>query len=479
MTVAAPPIRAVWWNGVAALTRSRFAPQWTLARQYLTASLLVVLAGVIVTGAWIGHQIETSVLDRTAYISALYIDSVLSPSLQELATNDQSLTPASTAALNELYSQTSLGQGVVLFKIWSLDGRVLYSPDDALVGRQFPIDPGLARATHGEVVADVSSLDEEENAYERALFSRLVEVYAPVREVSDGRVIAVNEFYLRPDALDAEIRDAQLRSWAVVGGVGAVTYLILSGIVKRGSDTIRQQQAELQRRLDQNLRLHERVRQAAGRTTALNEQALRRISADLHDGPGQALALALLRLDALQAPCGGDEGVCARKRDDFVTVHGAVRDALTDLRAISAGLRLPELSALSVAQVATRAIHDHERRSGISVSRDLQRLPEQAPLPIKIALLRTLQEALSNATRHGEGADVAVKVAREADGLRLIVADRGPGFNPEAAARSGRLGLAGMRERAELLGGSFEVDSAPGAGTTVRVWWPLSGRAEA
>ena len=63
MTVAAPPIRAVWWNGVAALTRSRFAPQWTLARQYLTASLLVVLAGVIVTGAWIGHQIETSVLD--------------------------------------------------------------------------------------------------------------------------------------------------------------------------------------------------------------------------------------------------------------------------------------------------------------------------------------------------------------------------------------------------------------------------------
>jgi signal transduction histidine kinase len=478
MTVAAPPIRAARWNGVAALTSSRFVPQWTLARQYLTASLLVVLAGVIVTGAWIGHQIEASVLDRTAGITALYIDSVLSPTLQELATNDQFLTPASTAALHQLYSQTSLGQGVVLFKIWSLDGRVLYSPDDAIVGHQFPIDPGLARATHGEVVADVSTLDEPENAYERARFSRLVEVYAPVREVSDGRVIAVNEFYLRPDALDAEIRDAQLRSWAVVGGVGAFTYLILSGIVKRGSDTIRRQQAELQRRLDQNLRLHERVRQAAGRTTALNEQALRRISADLHDGPGQALALALLRLDALQAPC-DDNGVCARKRDDFATVHGAVRDALTDLRAISAGLRLPELSTLSVAQVATRAIHDHERRSGISVSQDLQRLPELAPLPIKIALLRTLQEALSNATRHGGGADVAVTLSRESDGLRLIVADHGPGFNPDAAARSGRLGLAGMRERAELLGGSFQVDSAPGAGTTVRVWWPLSGRAEA
>ena len=478
MTVAAPPLRAVRWNGVAALTRFRVAPRWSLARQYLTASLLVVLAGVIITGAWIGHQIEESVLDRTAGITALYIDSVLSPSLQELATDDTVLSPSSTAALNHLYSDTALGQGVVLFKIWSLDGRVLYSPDATLLGREFPIDPGLARATHGEVVADMSSLSEPENAYERARFSRLVEVYAPVREVSDGRVIAVNEFYLLPDALDTEIRDAQLRSWAVVGGVGLVTYLILSGIVKRGSDTIRRQQAELQRRLDQNLRLHERVRQAAGRTTALNEQALRRISADLHDGPGQALALALLRLDALQAPC-DDRQVCDLKRDDFATVHGAVRDALTDLRAISAGLRLPELSALSVAQVATRAIDDHERRSGIGVHRHLERLPDQAPLPIKIALLRTLQEALSNATRHGGGEDVAVKLVRETDGLRLAVTDRGPGFDPETARRSGRLGLAGMRERAELLGGSFEVDSVVDVGTIVRVWWPLSGRSEA
>jgi signal transduction histidine kinase len=478
MTVAAPPLRAVRWNGVAALTRFRVAPRWSLARQYLTASLLVVLAGVIITGAWIGHQIEESVLDRTAGITALYIDSVLSPSLQELATDGSGLSPSSTAALNHLYSETALGQGVVLFKIWSLDGRVLYSPDATLLGREFPIDPGLARATHGEVVADMSSLSEPENAYERSRFSRLVEVYAPVREVSDGRVIAVNEFYLLPDALDTEIRDAQLRSWAVVGGVGLVTYLILSGIVKRGSDTIRRQQAELQRRLDQNLRLHERVRQAAGRTTALNEQALRRISADLHDGPGQALALALLRLDALQAPC-DDRQVCDLKRDDFATVHGAVRDALTDLRAISAGLRLPELSALSVAQVATRAIDDHERRSGIGVHRHLERLPDQAPLPIKIALLRTLQEALSNATRHGGGADVAVKLVRETEGLRLAVTDQGPGFDPEVARRSGRLGLAGMRERAELLGGSFEVESVVDVGTSVRLWWPLSGRSEA
>jgi signal transduction histidine kinase len=474
MTVAAAAIRAVRWDGMASLARLRVAPRWSLARQYLVASLLVVLTGVVITGAWIGHEIENGVLDRTATISALYIDSVVSQYLQSLAQDDSRLAQIETASLDHLYFETGLGQGVVLFKIWSLDGRVLYSPDPAVVGQQFPPDSGLTQATHGAVAADISTLDEPENAYERASYSRLVEVYAPVRSVTDGSVIAVNEFYLRPDLLDAEIREAQFRSWAVVGGIGLFTYLILSGIVKRGSDTIRRQQAELQRRLDQNMRLHERVRMAAGRTTALNEQALRRISADLHDGPGQALALALLRLDALQAPC--EDGDAAQTRDDFATVQSAVRDALSEIRAISAGLRLPELGAMSVAEVAVRAIDDHQRRSGVTVGRRLEGLPEQAPLPIKIAVVRTLQEALSNATRHGLGRGVHVSLQRESDALRLSVEDHGPGFDTQAADRSGHLGLAGMRERAEVLGGSFEVVSAPGAGTAVVVRLPLTGR---
>src|SRR5207248_1185685 len=150
---------------------------------------------------------------------------------------------------------------------------------------------------------------------------------------------------------------------------------------------------------------------------------------------------------------------------DFTTVHSAVRDALTEIRAISAGLRLPELSSLSLAEVATRAIDDHERRGGVRVQRSLAGLPEQAPLAIKIALLRTIQEALSNATRHGQGADLKVDLRADSDALRLAVMDRGPGFDIEVAERSGRLGLAGMRERAELLGGQFSVRSEAGSGT--------------
>ncbi len=476
MTVAAGFLRAAPWPGRSAWQRFALPRHWSLAQQYVAASLIVVLAGVLVTGAWIGHQIEASVLDRTAGITALYVDSVLGPNLQALAYDDRWLTASDASALDRLVSATGLGQGVVLFKIWSLDGRVLYSADRSLVGQQFPIDSGLERARQGEVVADISDLDEPENVDERQRFSRLVQVYAPVRQDNDGRVIAVNEFYLLPDALEADIRDAQLRSWALVGGIGLLTYLLLAGIVKRGSDTIRRQQSELQRRLDQNLRLHERVRQAAGRSTALNEQALRRISADLHDGPGQALALALLRLDALQTHCEGNP-CCARTTADFMTVHTAVRDALSELRAISAGLRLPELERLSVTEVAARAVEDHQRRTGEHLEVHVEDLPAQAPLPVKIALLRTLQEALSNATRHGQGKDVRVDLSSQSDALRLCVSDAGPGFDPQSVDRSGRLGIAGMRERAELLGGSFEIQSAAGAGASVKVSWPLSARA--
>src|SRR5262249_43301308 len=128
---------------------------------------------------------------------------------------------------------------------------------------------------------------------------------------------------------------------------------------------------------------------------------------------------------------------------------------------------------------AARAIDDHERRARIHVERHFEGLPEQAPLAIKIALLRTLQEALSNATRHGRGVDVRVELTADGDRLRLSVSDGGPGFEPRGVEHSGRLGLAGMRERAELLGGEFEVQSEIGHGTTVHACWPLATRVAA
>jgi signal transduction histidine kinase len=224
--------------------------------------------------------------------------------------------------------------------------------------------------------------------------------------------------------------------------------------------TIKLQVTELSRLLEENGQLNDRLRCAAVRAAGLNEQALRRIGGDLHDGPGQALALALMRLEAVDGA-------------DVEGIRSVVQDALAELRSIASGLRLPELRDLSVANVVERAVRDHERRSGAPVRLSLSELPKEAAVSVKIALFRALQEALSNATRHGGGADVSVCAWVADEWLCLTVADRGPGFAAAHVERKGRLGLASMRERAELLGGRFQVESAPGRGTAVHLCWPL------
>jgi len=456
----------------------RRGPRTSLAARFLfVGGILVVLAAVAI-GLQVGQQIETSVVNRTAGLAALYVESLVEPQLQVLASQPV-LGKDQVQALSRLTADTPLGQQIVSFKVWSKDGRILFSPYQPLIGQSFDIDSSLSRALGGEVVAHVSDLDDPENAvYERQRWSRLLETYVPVRARGTGDIIAVTEFYQLPDELDAEVAAAHVRSWLLIIIAAVLSYAVLAGVVKQGSDTISRQEGELRSKvselsglLDQNARLSERVRQAAGSSTALNEQALRRVSADLHDGAGQALGLALLRLDVARAR--GASADPAKLDADLEVVRDAITDGLDDMRAVAAGIRLPELETRTVSQVAERAVEDHEERTGIQVALRIGDVPAEAPHATKIALFRTLQEALSNATRHGRGIDVRVGLDGVAGQLRIEVSDGGPGFDPRAAVAAGRLGLAGMRERAELLGGSFRVESQPGLGTTVVASWPL------
>lgn len=451
--------------------------RWTLARTFLVASLAVLVANGLIMGFWLAGQIEQSALDNDAASSSLYVDSVVSPYLQTLATQAR-LGETDTASLDRVLNSSPLRDHIVALKIWSRDSEILYSPNPQLIGRRFLVDADLARALTGQVVAEVSDLSNPENEFERQRWSRLVSVYVPVRQDRGGQVIGVTEFYELPDRLDAEIHAEQLRSWGIVAVLTLGTYVLLAGIVGRGSATIRRQQvslnqrvAELRRLLDENVRLSERVRQAARTTTTLNEQTLHRISADLHDGPAQALALALMRMEDLPVAC---TRVCAAAGDVGV-VHQAVRAALGEIRTISAGLLLPELDGLSVREVIERAARDHTRRTGTPVVLTLGSLPESAPLAVTMTVYRTLQEALSNATRHGKGIDVAVDAWSDDDNLLLTVSDHGPGAAaPESTDGEPRLGLQGMRERARLLGGDVLFVSEPGRGSTVRARWPLT-----
>lgn len=449
-----------------------------LARRYLLVSLVFVVIGGGVVAFALGQLIESSAINRTTSVTALYADSFLAPELQSLATSTE-LSQSEIASLQHLLSDSPLAQKVVSFRVWSTDGRILYSPVPELIGRQFDMSGDRREAAQGAVIGDISDLGDPENAYERQRWNRLIEIYLPVRAIGSSRIIAVAEFYQLPDELEAEVSKDRLITWGLVAGATFLAYLALVRVVRQGSETILRQEGELRRQvselstlLDRNARLSDRIRHAAARTTALTELERRRIGSDLHDGPSQTLAFAMLRLDAVE---GRLEAAGQAGGADLGAVRGALQEALADMRTIAAGLRAPELERAEPAEIVRRAVADHERRTDNQVTVDVTGLPSYAPLATKIALYRILSEALSNAARHGGGVAVAVRAAETDDGfLEIEVRDAGPGFDPGQRPGAGHLGLAGMRERAELLGGRFELESRPGAGTKVRAILPLA-----
>ncbi len=460
------------WTGIRDLLK-----HLSLVQQFMLASLVILLAGMIGIGAWVGRQIEAGVVHGTATTAALYVDSFVAPHLTELA-QDSSISPGHMAMLDNLLRNTPIGQQVVAFKVWGTDGRVLYSTDLSIVGRTFPVHDRLTRAWRGEVTGRVSQLEEEENVAERRISSRLLEIYTPVYDSGTNRIIAVAEFYQRVESLQADIGNAQRWSWLAVTAAMLVIYLLLAGFVRRASEIIARQQNRLSDQvtlltglLAQNKELSERVRGAAARVATLNERFLRRTSAELHDGPAQDLGLALLRLDHAMARSEN----CAllnqnghQCNDDLVAVQSSLQHALQEMRTISAGLGMPELRDLTLLESLTRAVRAHERRTGTKVARTLDGIPDQVSLPVKVTLYRLVQEALSNAYRHAGGVGQQVFASFQSDELIVQVVDQGSGFEVHQMKDEDRhLGLVGMRERMESLGGRFQVLSEPGRGTRV------------
>jgi signal transduction histidine kinase len=159
--------------------------------------------------------------------------------------------------------------------------------------------------------------------------------------------------------------------------------------------------------------------------------------------------------------------------DNFREAHTALRSALTDLRSISLGLQLPEIDRLRSNEIAGRAVRDFEEKTGSKVTLTTASDQTEASWSVKITLYRLIQESLANGFRHGGGCDQRVDVANVDGQLVLTVGDSGAGFDPRKASAKEHLGLQGMRERVEILGGSFQLQTAPGQGTVIRVSLPI------
>ena len=224
--------------------------------------------------------------------------------------------------------------------------------------------------------------------------------------------------------------------------------------------------AEFKDLLNQNEQLRARLQQSSVEFSTVNERTLQRIGSDLHDGPAQLLSFALMRLHRFM-PSAGAGAAAAALHEDIARVRGSLQDALREVRSISGGLALPELEQLSLEETIYLSIGAHEDRTDTSVTFDIGELPVLVSHPMKVCAYRLVQEALTNAVRHAGGIGQRVEARTEGDEVLIIVSDSGPGMEDAATVWRRGLGLPGLRSRVEAIGGTFELRSWPGTGTTV------------
>lgn len=443
----------------------------SLAVQFLIAGGTVLLVAMFLAGYWVTTRIEAGVTRNSATTTALYVDSVIAPILPDMR-KSETLSDTVKRALDETLDQGGLGDRIVSFRLWRRDGTILYSKDESQIGKKFPLSANLEAAWNGRVVAEFDKVDDDEAAAEKATGLPLLEIYNPVREPWSGQVVAVSEFYEIAHEFRSTLNSARISSWLFVAGMTSGIFALLWGIVFRGSKTIDTQRqallervSDLQDLLTQNSALRERVQRASRRAVAFNESYLRRIAADLHDGPAQLLALASLRMDSHAIVSTGAD---TRERErEIEAIKARLDEAMQEIRGICSGLMLPEIEAAGLSETLALAVSAHQQRTGTVVT-----LSDDAPGYVlataeKICIYRFVQEALNNAYRHAGGRGQAVTASANQGQLTVSVSDAGHGFDT-GAIRSDRLGLAGLRERVESIGGRFSLISSK-AGTRVTV----------
>jgi signal transduction histidine kinase len=288
--------------------------------------------------------------------------------------------------------------------------------------------------------------------------TRFGERIAPVRSAETGEVIAAAEFYELPDDLESELQSSQQTGWLIVGAATLAMFVLLNGLVRRASATIRRQHTAL-------AALTGQLQKVSLQKVETDEAVMRRVSQDLHDGPAQNLAFANLRIGVVQAST-RDTSVAT----DVEKIGTAVEEALKEIREISAEMRLPELGGLSLRDIVARAAAEHENRSGETVEVRGNDAAEVLGVAAATTIFRVVTEALSNAARHAAPGERRVLYDCGEVDCRVQVEDDGPGFHPLHIPEG--LGLRGMRERAALLGGRLMVRSEPGRKTIVELVLP-------
>ncbi|HEX2844781.1 MAG TPA: sensor histidine kinase, partial [Candidatus Limnocylindria bacterium] len=219
------------------------------------------------------------------------------------------------------------------------------------------------------------------------------------------------------------------------------------------------------RDISERERLEGDLRGQAAELAASQERA--HLARELHDSVTQALFSMGLTLRTLEILLGTDpEGA----KEKLTELRELQKDALAEMRTLIFELRPSSLESDGLVQALKTHATAVQRRTGLAIVVDAEPI-DRLTLAAEEALYRIGQEALHNVVKHANASHATIRINRESDRVRLSVSDDGAGFDPDAVPR-GHLGLIGMRQRVDLVGGDLRVESRTGRGTKIEASVP-------
>jgi signal transduction histidine kinase len=274
----------------------------------------------------------------------------------------------------------------------------------------------------------------------------------------------------------------------VIVGEAPGGVLLLAGEAPPAADPLRRHAARVAAgrigALLDTMRMRANLERAMAQILATDERMLGRMGLDIHDGPTQQLSVAMLEVQLLEADLADaeEQGKPPPEslRSSLGRIYETVGGALHEMRELIGHLRPAQFEDRRLTDILGDAILAFEARTDCRVEPVFEGefAVNGVSITQRITLYRILQETLTNADRHGHATEVRVCAVENEGGVTLEVADDGSGFDPETVQRRrpgtplARFGLHGMRDRAQILGGTFDITSAPGAGAVVKVFLP-------
>ncbi|MGV7213504.1 histidine kinase [Bradyrhizobium sp. UFLA05-112] len=217
---------------------------------------------------------------------------------------------------------------------------------------------------------------------------------------------------------------------------------------------------------------YEQLRYLAGRLIHAQDEERRRIARELHDDVGQRVASLSIGLSSLRRRLPGSQEPI---RAELSQLQRLTVDLAEDMRDLSHGLHQGVLEHAGLPEALRERCEEIARDSNTSIDLDVAEGCTAVRDDVKLCLYRVAQEALRNIAKHAHARTGRISVAREDGQIVMRIADDGDGFDADASGSQCGLGLLSMRERVRMLGGTFEIKSAPKAGTVATICIPAGG----